>query len=514
MAGARIGSEVDGPNGERFRLTDYLGQGAFGEVYRAVSAESGRIVAVKLLPLDELSNPDARVALLNEVQLATQVLHPNVVQVLHVETGTSSDLGPYLVMEYIPGGTLKKVIDTQRSANVPIPLTRAHEMMIDIAQGARAINQRLVHRDIKPDNVLLDGTRLRISDFGISKVIDERTRSQTFKGGQAVRYMAPEGWTGASNTIKLDVYSVGIMFYEILTLQHPLERAVGTPADRIAWQQAWQAAHLYTPCPDVRTLRAEVSLGVAQLLRRMAAKRPSERPDWDEVISILAATSNDDKPSTIAGVVELALKRQQDLQQAELAEAAAAERQAQADMLYFRSYEDLIHVFDEVVNEFNQHYQHGRIEHKHVTGMRTATYTLPTGGKIQCEFFPRQETNISIAGGQLIGGGYLSVEHGPSANVLLLREGEDDLYGRWVGCLVDINALVDVRKVIGTRGLTANTVKPFGFSRANDFYEEIGWVDRGMHVFTYEIREDVKQLFTELLEAAFNGPNTEQRRRS
>ena len=120
--------------------------------------------------------------------------------------------------------------------------------MIDIAQGVRAINERLIHRDIKPDNILIDDTHLKIGDFGISKVIDEQTRTMTFKGGQHIFYMAPEGWEGQTNTFKLDVYSVGLVFYEILTLNHPLRQFVPDPND---WRD-WQKAHLFSACPDIR----------------------------------------------------------------------------------------------------------------------------------------------------------------------------------------------------------------------------------------------------------------------
>ncbi len=211
MAGERIGIEVTGPGGEVFKLVDYLGHGAFGDVYRGTNTSSGVVVAVKLLPINELSNPDSKIALLNEIKLAQQISHPNVVRVLHVNDDTSTSTGPYLMMEYVPGGTLASLFRTQSAAKTVVPLARAREMMMDIAQGTRAINEKLIHRDIKPDNVLLDGTRLKISDFGISKVVDERTRTHTFKGGQHVRYMAPEGWEGDTNTLKLDVYSGGLV---------------------------------------------------------------------------------------------------------------------------------------------------------------------------------------------------------------------------------------------------------------------------------------------------------------
>src|SRR6267142_4006201 len=137
-------------------------------------------------------------------------------------------------MEYISGGSLAHVL----RAGTPIPLGRTIEMMIDIAQGTKAINEKLIHRDIKPDNVLIEGGKLKIGDFGISKFVDESTRLHTFKGAQHVAYMAPEGWQNQTNTVKLDVYSVGLVFYEILSLKHPLLRHVCDPTNFLDWEKA------------------------------------------------------------------------------------------------------------------------------------------------------------------------------------------------------------------------------------------------------------------------------------
>ena len=179
MPSVSIGTTFTGPNDETFAISDFLGRGAFGEVYRASGQASGTVVAVKLLPMGELPSIPSKAALLNEVRAALEVKHPNVVQVLFVNDGTSSDIGPYVVMEYVSGGTLAKLIRSNGQTGTLIPMTRAIEMMIDLAQGARAINQKLIHRDIKPDNILIEGNALKIGDFGISKFVDESTRLHT-----------------------------------------------------------------------------------------------------------------------------------------------------------------------------------------------------------------------------------------------------------------------------------------------------------------------------------------------
>ena len=162
-------------------------------------------------------------------------------------------------------------------------------MMIDIAQGAQAINEKLIHRDIKPNNILIEGGKLKIGDFGISKFVDESTRLNTFKGGQHVAYMAPEGWQNQANTFKLDVYSVGLVFYQILSLKHPLAGKVADPSKFLEWEKV----HLYEQCPDVRTFRDEVPVSISQLVSRMVSKRPGDRQAGTRSLGILT------KPGTV-----------------------------------------------------------------------------------------------------------------------------------------------------------------------------------------------------------------------
>lgn len=503
MAGERIGIEVTGPGGEPFKLADYLGHGAFGDVYRGIGKSSGVVVAVKLLPINELDNPDSRIALLNEIILAQKINHPNVVSVLHVNDNTSSSTGPYLVMEYVAGGTLASFLRAQSAAKTLVPLARAREMMIDIAQGARAINGKLIHRDIKPDNVLLDGARLKISDFGISKVVDERTRTHTFKGGQHVRYMAPEGWEGETNSFKLDVYSVGLVFYEILTLGHPLTTSVTDATD---WR-AWRKAHLFATCPDVRSVRSEVSLAMSQLLSRMVSKRPQDRPNWDEVIAKLSSDEQPDAEAvSVSAAIEAAVKRQQVIDRVKLAQAEDAEREAHKEELYRHACAGLVKSFDGIMEHFNRGYQLGKIATSiyHIDGRR---YSIPTGGAIKCAFFSRCRRDFPLGTGQLVGGGFLGIENGVSANLLLLREAKDDLYGKWLGCLVNLSYVAHPSDLIGRWGITERSVFPMGFGSEPEFYEEIKYALGGpLHIFKYEIRGDVKKLFTDMLETAFAPP--------
>ena len=454
--------------------------------------------------MNELDDEASKTALLNEVRAALQVVHPNVVQVLYV-ADQHPDLGPYVVMEYVSGGNLARFIKAQQQASSLIPLDRMREMMIDIAQGARAINERLIHRDIKPDNILIEGNILKIGDFGISKFIDESTRTKTFKGGQHIAYMAPEGWGGTANTIKIDVYSVGLLFYQIATTKHPFESFVGKSAD---WR-VWEKAHLFEPCPDVRSVRPDVDSALAQLIQRMAAKRPQERPEWKEILQILTTPQNNPASPlapSISKAVNAALQKQQELEKALLKEQEEQrEAQKQTD-IYFHSCGQLFEKFEAVVNAFNSQYQKGSIHVAKQQGIikpiRQVTYMIPGGKSIEVEFFFPRDTGIKVRGGEITGGGLIRISNGRGANLVLLRGQPDDLYGTWVICEININAVMDPSRLIGRFGLYEGMPLPFGFQHEQDFYEQMRWAAGGMHVFTYNFVDGPQQYFVDLLEAA------------
>lgn len=504
MPSAPLGTVFSGPNSEDFEITDFQGKGSFGEVYRAVGRVSGTIVAVKLLPVGVLPSEDSRRALLNEIRAAQLIRHPNVVEVLYVNDGTDSQLGPYFVMEYVSGGTLGRYLRTHEMSGSQVPLDRALETMIQIAQGARAINEKIIHRDIKPDNILVEASSFKIGDFGISKFMDESTRTYTFKGGQHIAYMAPEGWQQLPNTPKLDVYSVGIIFYEILALKHPLRDKVQDPANFLDWERA----HLYESCPDVRSLRSETPLALSQLLSRMLSKRASDRPLWDEVLGILSKPESAGRPpnSSVAAAVEVAVARQQELEKAKLKAAVQQSEYEKRMGLYREACRLLLDEVQAMVDQFNENFQHGKITRSNGPNY---VYSLPFGGRIEIAFFAPQTPGIKIRVGELIGGGWIGIANGRSANLLLLKTAPDDLYGHWQICEIDISALVTNRIAVASEvGLTQATVTPFGLKDAY-FYEQMQHTF-GMHVLTYNfVSRNCADYFAFLLDRALHSNGSE-----
>jgi len=498
MAGTRIGAIITGPNGEDYVLTEYLGAGAFGEVYRVENKEHELIATAKLLPL--MGKPDSALkqALLNEATLATQVSHPNVVNVFHA--GDNIEVGPYVLMEYVSGQTLEEFLRTKAQTGSMITLGKAIEMMLYIAQGARAINEKLVHRDIKPDNILIAGGRLKITDLGLSKVVAERTRTLTFKGVGPIRYMAPEAWQLQPNTPKMDIYSVGFIFYEILTLQHPLQSRVADPSHI----EAWRKAHLFEPLEDIRSVRQDIPRPLAQILSRMVAKRATDRPEWDEIIAILSSAGVESESSAdLVPIVEKAIAQKDKIERERLEEDRRRSAVKELEQLYQVAFEQLVARWDTIVDSFNAEFQGGTITKTQKSALGF-DYILPNAPRIMVSIFPRQETDIKIAGGNLIGGGFVGIEGGASANILLIRESPDDIYGKWVACLVKLSDLADPQKSI-SRLSRPPRAEPFGFQSESDFLEHIRWASGGaMHIFTYELRTDLDQLFRDLLGIAYS----------
>jgi eukaryotic-like serine/threonine-protein kinase len=498
MPSVLIGASITGPQGETYVITDFLGRGAFGEVYRATGKSAGAVIAVKLLPVGQLSHDTSRRALLNEIKAAQQINHPNVVRVLHVDEGSNPNLGPYVCMEYVSGGTLAQLLRAQGKAGTQIPLARALEMMIDVAQGLRAVNEKLIHRDIKPDNILVEGKILKISDFGISKFVDESTRLHTFKGGQHVAYMAPEGWARDKNTHKLDVYAVGLVFFEILTTRHPLLPKVKDQGS----MRDWERVHLYETCPDLRGQRSDSPLQVAQLISRMTAKRPQDRPEWNEVLKILSDPAIEPVASRHPAIVEAiasALAKHQEREKQSLESARKASEAETQRLLYSHSCMALLERLRPAVEQFNRDFQLDKI--KDVAEHGITYYRLPAAKTIQVYFFAPSRTQIKIRGGVVIGGGWIGltgITAGRSANLVLLRESDDDLYGSWIICEVKLMALTNPQKIIGQFGITAQTVEPFGFNESF-FYDQIRYAQGGLHVFTYHLIDSVEDYFAGLI---------------
>ena len=144
-------------------------------------------------------------------------------------------------------------------------------MMYDLLLGMQEIHKTAIHRDLKPDNILLDDDNsLVISDFGLSRFVTDATQTETFKGWGTIKYMSPECWTYEENTPAMDIYSLGLIFFEILTGESPFHPETQT-------RDGWRDCHLFSNIPNITKYRQDVNVKLNQIIQKMTAKRISER---------------------------------------------------------------------------------------------------------------------------------------------------------------------------------------------------------------------------------------------
>jgi eukaryotic-like serine/threonine-protein kinase len=248
----------------RFRLEERVGSGGMSTVYRAFDETLERWVAIKILQNEIADDDDQLERFRREARAVARLNHPHVVTVIDA----GEDQGcPYIVFEYISGETLKERI--RRLGRLPVPEALAYA--IEIARALEAAQaERLVHRDVKPQNVLLDTDgRAKVTDFGIARSLeggDGLTLAGRVLG--TTDYVSPEQALGKEVTPQSDIYSLGIVLYEMLTGDVPF---------RADAPVAVAMKHVREPMPDVQLARPEVSANTAAIVDHATAKETRNR---------------------------------------------------------------------------------------------------------------------------------------------------------------------------------------------------------------------------------------------
>lgn len=260
--------------GGRYKIKSHLGTGGMATVYLAQDLILERLVAVKVLRFDFHTNQDAMRRFQREAQSATQLVHPNIVGVYDVgeEQGTH-----YIVMEYVKGTDLKEYI-RQRG---PLPPREAVRIMTQIVSAISVAHQnRIIHRDIKPQNILIDEEgNVKITDFGIAIALSETSLTQTNTLLGSVHYLSPEQARGGMATIRSDIYALGIVLYELLVGEVPFE---GESAVSIALK------HFQEPLPRISQMLPTVPQSLENVVLKATAKEPLNRyANCEEMLSDL-----------------------------------------------------------------------------------------------------------------------------------------------------------------------------------------------------------------------------------
>lgn len=267
---------------DRYEIIKSIGEGGMANVYLAYDTILDRRVAIKVLRGD-LSNDEKFVRRFQREALsASSLSHPNIVEMYDV----GEDNGIYyIVMEYIEGKTLKQLIK-KRGA---LTLSEAIDIMLQITDGiSQAHDSYIIHRDLKPQNIMIkeDGT-IKITDFGIAMALNSTQLTQTNSVMGSVHYLPPEQASGKGSTIRSDIYSMGILFYEILTGTLPFK---GDNAVEIALKQ------MRDEIPSIRKKNPAIPQSVENVILKATAKNPKNRySDAKEMHADLLTVLNDDR---------------------------------------------------------------------------------------------------------------------------------------------------------------------------------------------------------------------------
>jgi protein kinase-like protein len=254
--------------GKEFTVGGLLGEGGFAAVFRVHERPLSRDVAVKVLDLDLTPSPSLAVRFVREARTVAQLEHPHIVPIYKVGGHKNEVL--YIVMRCIDGPSLRQLLEKYGRLSVG-DAGRIGRQVADALGHAHGFG--VVHRDIKPDNILLDSSgHVLVTDFGIAKAAQEASGTgQLTTEGMVVgtpQYMSPEQATGDAIDARSDIYALGVVLYQMLAGSPPFD---GESAQSILMKQATA-----TPVP-IRQLRTDVSPALAAVVERLLAKDPTER---------------------------------------------------------------------------------------------------------------------------------------------------------------------------------------------------------------------------------------------
>ena len=252
----------------RYKLLERIGSGGMAVVYKAQDLMLGRLVAVKMLHETFTGDPDFLARFRQEAYAAAGLQHPNIVTVHDIGQDGNRH---FIVMEYVEGRTLKDLIRQYDSDGQPMPVSRALDLSIQISEGiGYAHRAGLVHCDVKPQNVIVTrDDRIKVADFGIARAVSEASQHiDDSRVWGTPQYFSPEQAAGEPPTFASDVYSIGVMMFEMLS---------GEPPFTADSQTALALKHMQEPPPHVSRINPAVPEQLDLIVDKVLAKEPAGR---------------------------------------------------------------------------------------------------------------------------------------------------------------------------------------------------------------------------------------------
>lgn len=441
----------------------FFRKGGMGEIYTSDDVISNEKKAIKIVPIE---NEEEYNLLKSEFDVAISLNHKNIVNTEYFgEFEMSGVRYIYCAMDFNKNGNLRSFINKQ---NDFIEVNQAIKLMLDLSHGLEYAHETIVHRDLKPENILIsDYNELQICDFGLAKLIDSKTRTRTFKGGGTLPYMSPECWMFDSNTVRMDIYSLGIIFYEILALKIPFSGRTETE---------FRDKHLYEQIPNLSNIRRDLPFRLVEMINKMASKRPQDRyTNVTEIITVLKDLTNNNNATEGSKIDALLQKANQKVSleaQRKLEQAKIMEEQDSKRKFLEYSINALFDFASKRIDELNQNLERTKISYHKSLNQFTARFmdksftisffqgediekVIQRGKQANLEFQKRQhgmifqkppipfleKDNVILIGKAVIdSSSYNSASWG--YNLLLRKTNHLDPYGEWSVVWFDDSALV------------------------------------------------------------------------
>lgn len=403
---------------------------------------------------------------------------------------------PYVIMEYANKGTLKEYIKSQKLENKFLDEGKLKNLFLQLAKGMKAVNSVLVHRDIKPDNILIKDDVIKISDFGLSKISTDRTRTITFKGFGHLMYTAPEGWKNDKNTIQMDIYSMGLVFYELATLQFPYNVTIPNDVEQ------WKNQHLFSEPVNPSRINTNLSPVLSGVIMKMLEKSTTKRfNNWEEIESYLL--NNDIEEKEFSSIINAMVNNRLAKDNSESKKKLEEERKRKEDedfckLVKYQFKKDIYNPIQEFIDTFNKAYPQGEITitpegrisryesievkinliSKKVIDIKLKPilekdFIRKVTRREFGEEYTRVELELPTCRGRKIkawGGLYIEQK---GFNIILL-ESNDELYGEWL-LLENTNSGFSTRR----------RPEPFAFE-FNELEKEIQYIDV-MHIYNTKV---------------------------
>src|SRR3990172_4808251 len=253
--------------GGKYRIVERLGRGGMAEVYKALQTNLERYVAIKLMHPFLADDQGFAARFEREAKSVAALHHPNIVQVYDFAPEADA---PYMVMEFIEGATLKTRLESLARHGQPLPLKAALKIVREVGHAlAYAHKRNMIHRDVKPANVMVDASgRVILTDFGIAKILTGPSYTASGATIGTPAYMAPEQGLGQAGDHRSDIYSLGAMLYQLATGELPFD--ADTP-------MAVMLKHINEQMPPPRSVNPDLPEGVERIIVKSMAKSPGDR---------------------------------------------------------------------------------------------------------------------------------------------------------------------------------------------------------------------------------------------